>query len=218
MTTIVIADDHGLVRSTISWALTRKYGYDVVAQVDSGEKAVLSCRELQPDVVLMDIMMPGIGGLEATRKILASCEKTQVIALTGSSGDVVARQIIAAGALGYITKSGDFEEIHRAITTVLRGERYMSNEVAQRIAKASFVEESDKSPFEKLSERELQTAMMISRGQRVQEIAETFSVSPKTVNTYRYRIFEKLNLNTDVSLALLAVKHNLLDDDLHQQE
>ena len=216
MTTLVIADDHRLVRSTISWALTRKYGYEVVGQVDSGEKAVVSCRDMQPDVVLMDIMMPGIGGLEATRKIKACCEKTQVIALTGNSDDVIARQIIAAGAMGYITKSGDFEEIHRAITTVLRGERYMSNEIAQRIAKASFVEEADKSPFEKLSERELQTAMMISRGKRVQEIAETFSVSPKTVNTYRYRIFEKLSLNTDVGLALLAVKHNLLEEDLQK--
>jgi two-component system invasion response regulator UvrY len=217
LTTLVIADDQELLRTTISWALSQKHGYQVVGQAASSEEAVLISRVVQPDVVIIDTMMPGIGGIEATRKILACCKKTKVIALTGNSSDVIARQVIAAGAMGCITKNEDFEEIHRAITTVLRGEIYLSNVVAQQIAKAGLAEENDKQPFEKLSDREMQTAIMISRGERVQAIAAMFSISPKTVNTYRYRIFEKLGITTDVSLSLLAVKHNLLEGNLQQQ-
>ena len=167
---------------------------------------------MQPDIVLMDVKMPGYGGIEATRKILQSCENTRVIALTGVVEDLFAKQLMNAGASGYVTKGAGFEEIVTAIKSVQRGERYMSSAIAQKIALANFSGTADnESPFDKLSDRELQTTIMISRGERVQDIAETLSVSPKTVNSYRYRIFEKLDINTDVELALLAVKHNLLD-------
>ncbi|MBO6557744.1 MAG: UvrY/SirA/GacA family response regulator transcription factor [Pseudomonadales bacterium] len=212
MTTILIADDHDLVRTSISRMLTDVYGYEVVGEACSGEEAVKNARSMQPDIVLMDVKMPGYGGIEATRKILQSCENTRIIALTGVVEDLFAKQLMNAGASGYVTKGAGFEEIVTAIKSVQRGERYMSRAIAQKIALANFSGAADhESPFDKLSDRELQTTIMISRGERVQDIAETLSVSPKTVNSYRYRIFEKLGINTDVELALLAVKHNLLD-------
>lgn len=214
MTTILIADDHDLVRTSISRMLTDVYGYDVVGEAETGEEAVKFAREKQPNVVLMDVKMPGFGGIEATRKILQVCEQTQVIALTGMVDELFAKQLMAAGASGYVTKGAGFEEIVTAIKAVQKGERYMSSAIAQKIALSNFDgNQADASPFEKLSDRELQTTIMISRGERVQDIANTLSVSPKTVNSYRYRIFEKLAINTDVELALLAVKHNLLDGD-----
>ena len=193
--------------------LSDVYHHEVIGEASSGEEAVKLARELQPDIVLMDVRMPGYGGLEATKKILQYCDNTKVIALTGVADDVFARQLMSAGTSGYVTKGAGFDEIVTAIQAVQKGQRYMSSEIAQQIALRNFSDEDeDASPFDKLSERELQTAIMISRGERVQEIAKAFSVSPKTVNSYRYRIFEKLQLNTDVELALLAVKHNLLEN------
>lgn len=194
--------------------LSDVYGYEVVGEAKDGEEAVKTARALQPNIVLMDVKMPGYGGIEATRKILQTCENTRVIALTGVVEDLFAKQLMNAGASGYVTKGAGFDEIVTAIKAVANGERYMSSAIAQKIALSNFEGgDNNASPFEKLSERELQTTIMISRGGRVQDIAETLSVSPKTVNSYRYRIFEKLNINTDVELALLAVKHNLLDGD-----
>lgn len=194
--------------------LSDVYGFDVVGEAQTGEEAVRLARTSNPNIVLMDVKMPGFGGIEATRKILQACPQTRVIALTGVVEDVFAKQLMSAGASGYVTKGANFDEIVTAIKSVERGERYMSSAIAQKIALSNFSNDGEnESPFEKLSERELQTTIMISRGERVQDIAETLSVSPKTVNSYRYRIFEKLDINTDVELALLAVKHNLLDEE-----
>ncbi len=214
LTTLLIADDHDLVRESISRMLEEVYGYDVVSEAKSGEEAVKSAKKLEPDIVLMDVKMPGIGGLEATRKITQGSDKTKVIALTGVANDLFAKQLMQAGASAYVTKGAGFEEIVTAIKTVLEGQKYMSTSIAQQMALRNFDGDNENSsPFEKLSERELQTAMMIASGSRVQAIADAFSVSPKTINSYRYRIFEKLGIGSDVELALLAVKHNLVENE-----
>lgn len=167
-----------------------------------------------PDVVLMDVKMPGIGGLEATRKILLHNEAIKVIAVTSLADDLFPERLMKAGACGYVTKGANLDEMIDAINTVMDGKLYMSNNVAQQLALRSFNgAKSNASPFEALSERELQTAILIANGAKVQTIADTFCVSPKTVNSYRYRIFEKLNINSDVELTLLAVKHKILDID-----
>lgn len=210
-TSILVADDHDLVRMGIVRMLQDIQGFQVVAEAKSGEEAVQLARKHQPGVVLMDVKMPGIGGLEATKKILAANENTRIIAVTGISDDLYADRLLKAGASGYVTKESGFDEILEAIKKVVKGGRYMSPEVAQQLALKSFSGDTDRSPFEGLSERELQTAVMISSGMKVNDIAESFCISPKTVNSYRYRIFEKLDINSDVELALLAVKHNLLE-------
>lgn len=210
-TSILVADDHDLVRMGIVRMLQDVAGFAIVAEAKTGEDAVQLTREHKPTVVLMDVKMPGIGGLEATKKILAVNPQTRVIAVTGISDDLYADRFLKAGASGYVTKDSGFDEIVEAIKKVIRGGRYMSPEVAQQLALKSFGGDADRSPFEGLSERELQTAVMISSGMKVNDIAESFCISPKTVNSYRYRIFEKLEINSDVELALLAVKHDLLD-------
>jgi two-component system invasion response regulator UvrY len=187
-------------------------GYQVVGDAKSGEEAVTKARILKPDVVLMDVKMPGMGGLEATKKLLTVNPVIKIIAVTACDDDLYPTRLMQAGAVGYVTKGAEFTEITDAIDKVIRGDLYMSNSIAQQLALKTFSGgASQESPFEKLSQRELQTAMLIANGQKVNDIANTFCVSPKTVNSYRYRIFEKLAINSDVELTLLAVKHNLLD-------
>lgn len=210
-TTIVVADDQDLVRMGIVRMLTDVPNVTVVAEAKTGEEAIQHVRDFQPDVVLMDVKMPGIGGFEATKKLLQSYKKVKVIAVTGLSDDSFADRLFKAGASGYVTKDTGFDEIEQAIKIVMKGGRYMSPRVAQSLALKTYGEEGGHSPFETLSERELQTAIMISNGMKVSNIAKSFCISSKTVNSYRYRIFEKLGISTDVELALLAVKHGLLD-------
>ncbi len=212
LTKILVVDDHDLVRMGIVRMLADIEGFQVVGDAKSGEEAVTKARTLLPDVVLMDVKMPGMGGLEATKKLLVVNPTLKIIAVTACDDDLYPTRLMQAGAVGYVTKGAEFSEITSAIDKVMRGDLYMSNSIAQQLALKNFSgNSSQESPFEKLSQRELQTAMLIANGQKVNDIANTFCVSPKTVNSYRYRIFEKLDINSDVELTLLAVKHNLLD-------
>jgi DNA-binding NarL/FixJ family response regulator len=158
----------------------------------------------------MDVKMPGIGGLEATKKLLRINPDIKIIAVTACDDSVYPGKLMQAGAVGYVTKDAGPEEMIGAINSVISGKLFMSSSVAQQMALKSYIG-SEASPFDVLSDRELQTALAIANGKRAQEIAETFNVSPKTVNSYRYRIFDKLKVNSDVELTLLAVKHNILD-------
>lgn len=212
MTKILVADDHDLVRMGIVRMIADVDGLEVVGEACNGEDAVRLARDLAPDVILMDVKMPGMGGLEATRKIHQACSGCKIIAVTALSDDLFPERLMKAGAAGYVTKGAGFEEIINAIRTVLAGDLYMSSSIAQQLALRNFgSSKGESSPFEQLSERELQTAIMIANSKKVHEIAESFCVSPKTVNSYRYRIFDKLKINSDVELALLAVKHKILD-------
>lgn len=214
MTKIVVADDHDLVRMGIVRMLEDVPGFTVVGEAKTGEEAVKIARDKTPDVVLMDVKMPGIGGLEATKKILHYNDAIKVIAVTSLSDELFPERLMKAGAMGYVTKGANFDEMIDAIKSVMAGNHYMSSNVAQQLALRSFNGAKSKaSPFEQLSERELQTAILIANGAKVQTIADTFCVSPKTINSYRYRIFEKLNIHSDVELTLLAVKHKILDID-----
>lgn len=214
MTRILVVDDHDLVRMGIVRMLGDVEDFDVVGDARSGEEAVIKARELKPDVVLMDVKMPGMGGLEATRKLLLSNADLKVIAVTACEDALYPTRLMEAGAVGYVTKGAEFDEIINAIYKVMHGKLYMSADIAQQLALKNFNGGSSTgSPFEKLSQRELQTALMIASGRKVNDIANTFNVSPKTVNSYRYRIFEKLFINSDVELTLLAVKHDFLDPD-----
>ena len=211
MTSILVVDDHDMVRMGIVRMLDDVTGYKVVGEAKSGEDGVRLVRELDPDVVLIDVKMPGIGGLEATRKMLAGNPKVKVIAVTACDDSLYPERLMKAGAMGYVTKAGGFTEITSAIESARQGRPYISSSIAQQLALKSCKPGQADSPFDTLSERELETAMMIVKGQKPVDIAKMFSVSPKTINSYRYRIFEKLEINSDVELALLAVKFNLLD-------
>ena len=186
-------------------------GLQVIGQADSGETAITKTRELKPDVVLMDVKMPGIGGLEATRKLLRSYPDIKVIAVTICEEDPFPTRLLQAGAAGYLTKGAALEEMIQAIRMVFAGQRYISPQIAQHLALKAFQPQTNGSPFDLLSEREIQIALMIANCQKVQTISDKLCLSPKTVNTYRYRIYEKLSITSDVELALLAVRHGMVD-------
>ena len=186
-------------------------GLQVVGQADSGEEALKKARELKPDVVLMDVKMPGIGGLEATRKLLRSHSDLKVVAVTACEEDPFPTRLLQAGAAGYLTKGAGLEEMIQAIRQVFAGQRFISPQIAQQLALKSFQPQANGSPFDLLSEREIQIALMIANCQKVQSISDKLCLSPKTVNTYRYRIFDKLSISSDVELALLAVRHGMVD-------
>ncbi|WP_044872812.1 UvrY/SirA/GacA family response regulator transcription factor [Pseudomonas sp. LFM046] len=211
MIRVLVVDDHDLVRTGITRMLADVDGLQVVGQADSGEEALKKARELKPDVVLMDVKMPGIGGLEATRKLLRSHTDLKVVAVTACEEDPFPTRLLQAGAAGYLTKGAGLEEMIQAIRQVFAGQRFISPQIAQQLALKSFQPQASGSPFDLLSEREIQIALMIANCQKVQSISDKLCLSPKTVNTYRYRIFDKLSISSDVELALLAVRHGMVD-------
>jgi len=207
-----VVDDHDLVRTGITRMLADIDGLQVVGEADSGEASLKVARELKPDVVLMDVKMPGIGGLEATRKLLRSHPDVKVVAVTVCEEDPFPTRLLQAGAAGYLTKGAGLDEMVQAIRLVFAGQRYISPQIAQQLALKPFQPQG--SPFDTLSEREIQIALMIVGCQKVQIISDKLCLSPKTVNTYRYRIFEKLSVTSDVELTLLAVRHGMVDANL----
>lgn len=211
MIKIMVVDDHELVRTGISRMLGDVAGLEVIAEACSGEEAVKLARELEPDVVLMDVKMPGIGGLEATRKMLRHDEGLRVIAVTVCEEEPFPSRLLKAGASGYLSKGADLDEMLRAIKVVHAGQRYISPQIAQAMALRPF-NSADTSPMDLLSERELQIMMMIVNCYKVQEISDKLCLSPKTVNTYRYRIFDKLAISSDVEMTLLAMRWGMVDE------
>lgn len=212
MIEVIVIDDHDLVRMGICRLLEDVPRLKVVAAGRSGEEAVTLAKQHEPDVVLMDVRMPGMGGLEATRKIKKHYPEMAVLAVTACIGDPYPSKLLQAGASGFITKEASLAEMTLAIQKVHLGQKYLSPEIAQRLALNAYDGNPNRGgPFADLSDRELQIAMLIVSCKKVQEISDSLFLSPKTVNTYRYRLFAKLHIDSDVELALLAVKHGLLD-------
>ncbi len=210
MINVLLVDDHDLVRVGIRRLLADVSGIKVIGEAKSGEDAVKLARELKPQVILMDVKMPGIGGLEATKKVLRTDPDIKVIAVTVYGEEPFPTRLLQAGAVGYITKGSSIDEMVQAIRAVYAGQKYLSPEVAQQLALKHLTNQDD-SPFDSLSERELQVMIMITNGQKVQEISDKLCLSPKTVNSYRYRLFEKLGVDGDVELTHLAIRHGMLD-------
>ena len=217
MIRVLVVDDHELVRSGITRMLADNHDIEAIGQASSGEDAIEFVRKDRPDIVLMDIRMPGIGGLEATRRILRIDDSIRIIVVTACADDPYPARVMQSGATAYITKGADIQEMVRAIRKAHSGQRYISPEIAQKMALKTLggdrEEDGELSRFERLSEREMQIAMMVVDCQKVQDISDKLCLSPKTVNSYRYRIFEKLEISSDVELALMAVRLGLLDAD-----
>lgn len=214
MIKILVVDDHDLVRMGLSRILDDIDGFSVIGSANSGEEAITLAKTLCPDVMMMDVKMPGMGGVEATKRIKLANENIKIIAVTSCDDDLYPSKLMRAGASAYLTKRATPEEMIEAVNKVVAGKTYMSSEIAQQLAlKSSSGIKGDDSPFEALSDRELQVAMMTIRGQKPNEIAGILSVSAKTINSFRYRIFEKFSISSDVELVLFAVKHKVFDVD-----
>lgn len=205
---VMVVDDHDLVRHGIARMLSDEPDMEVVGLADSGEEILRLLRTTTPDVVIMDVKMPGMGGIEATQRILRQYPEIKVVAMSSLDVGVIPSQMLAAGALAFITKSAAVEELFQAVRMAYQGQHYVTQSVATQMAVSPF-KRSDKTLFDKLSQRELQIAMLLSDGQRVSNISIALCLSPKTVYSYRYRIFEKLGIKSDVELTILAMKNGL---------
>ena len=203
----MLVDDHDLVRTGVRRLLEDNPDLEIVGEACSGEEAISLVRELNPDVVLMDLNMPGIGGLEATKKIKHLSPQVRIIIVTMVDDTMFPQRLLKAGASGYLTKGAKTEEIMRAIRDVMVNKRYVSPDLALRMATAV---DDNKSPFAGLSERELQVLMMLMEGQRVSEISNSLFLSPKTISTYRARLHEKVGVKTDIELTRLAIEHGII--------
>lgn len=210
MINVVIVDDHDLIRAGIRYMLSDVQGIKVVGEANNGEDAIKLVRELSPDVVLMDIRMPGVGGLESTRKILHYSPDSKVLVITACADDMHPARLLQIGASGYLTKDASVDEMIQAIRSVHVGQRYVNPRVAQQLILKN-AKDIEKTSFDNLSSRELQIAMMIVKGDKVKDIAGKLSLSPKTVNSYRYRIFSKLKVKGDVELVRLALQYGLIE-------
>ncbi|GAB3033529.1 UvrY/SirA/GacA family response regulator transcription factor [Bowmanella dokdonensis] len=212
MIKILLVDDHDLVRTGIRLILDSEKSFQVIGEADSGEQAIKFCRGQEPDIVMMDMNMPGMGGLEATKKILRYNPEVKVVFLSMYKENPIPAKVMQLGAWGFITKDAEPKEMIRAIFQVSAGQKYIAPDVAQQIALGK-VDGNKSNPFGELSERELQIMIMLTKGEKVPDIASRLSISAKTVNTYRYRMFEKLGVTGDVELTHLALRHKLINPD-----
>ncbi|PCI76366.1 MAG: DNA-binding response regulator [SAR86 cluster bacterium] len=226
---ILLVDDHELVREGVARLLGDAPDMVVVGQLSSGEEVleyishadsndmnsdIYSTNNIyrMPDIILLDARMPGLGGIEATREILKLAPECKVVAMSSVASGVIPSQMLRSGAKGFITKSVPVEELLKAIRVVNEGDHYVTPSVATRLAVDPFGDDGGGGLFDKLSRRELQIAQMLTDGKKVSQISIYLGLSPKTVYSYRYRIFEKLGIRSDVELTILAVKHGLADD------
>ncbi len=207
---VILVDDHGLVRHGVRRLLEDAPDVEVIAEAGSGEDALKLVRQLEPDVVLMDLVMPGMGGLEATRKLARAHPTTRVIVVSMQKDEVLPAKLIDAGAMGYLTKGASVTEMVQAIREVFAGRRYLGAEVAQTVA-LSRLPGGEKSPFDSLTQREMEIAMLVMQGQRPGDISSKLCLSPKTVSTHRTNLFRKLGVANDVEFARLALRYGMID-------
>jgi len=206
---VMLVDDHAVVRMGFRMLLEGSSDIKVLGEADSGEEAVRRFAEMKPDVIVMDISMPGIGGLEAIDRILAKDPGVRILVLSAHEDAMHARRVLKAGAAGYLTKRSAAEELIRAIRVVSQGKTYLEPGIAQQMA----VEQvsGDRNPVDTLSEKEFKVFLSLARGRSVQEIAEVMSLSPRTVGTHLYNIKQKLGASNSAELAIIAIRAGLID-------
>ena len=212
MIKILLVDDHQLIRHGFKTMLEENANdMEVIGEVGTGEAAIEFVRKNPPNVILMDIRMPGIGGMEATKKLSHSAPQSRILIVTANDLEPFPSMLMEVGASGFISKTASNAEMLEAIRAIAGGGQYVSPEIQKRIDERR-VDGKSTSPFDNLSDKELQVALMLVAGMKPKQIAAQLFVESKTILTYRYRIYEKLNINTDVELALLAARYGLIDN------
>lgn len=207
--TVFIVDDHALVRTGMRMILSAESDINVVGDAESGEIALRLIRQLKPDVVLCDLHLPGVSGLEVTERVVKGDHGSRVIIVSVLEDGPMPRRLLEAGAFGYVGKGGDATELVRAVRDVARGRRYLASNIAQYLALSGL--EGDDSPFDELSPRELEVALLLAQGLRQEEIARRLSLSAKTINTHKSRMFDKLAITDNIALARLLGQHGMLE-------
>jgi two-component system, NarL family, invasion response regulator UvrY len=210
MIRVLLVDDHAVVRMGFRLLLQSVADISVIAEADSGESACRLYMELNPDVVIMDLAMPGMGGLEALRRIRAHHPEARVLTLSAHDDPMHARRALQEGARGFLSKRSAPEALLEAVAIVADGRRYLDPELAQKLALAEF-DGGTKSPVERLSEREFEVFVRLAGGATVQRIAVDLNLSASTVGTHLYNIKQKLGLANQSELTLLAIRHGLIE-------
>jgi two-component system invasion response regulator UvrY len=206
---VYVVDDHALVRAGMRMILSAEADIEVVGEAECGEDALPAIRALKPDIVLCDLHLPGVSGLEVTERIVRGEYGPKVIVVSVLEDGPMPKRMIAAGAAGYVGKGGDAQELLRAVREVAAGRRFLASKVAQSLAFSGL--EDNESPFDALSPRETEVAMLLIQGMRQEEIARRLSLSAKTINTHKTRLFEKLQVHDSIALARLASQYGMAD-------
>lgn len=205
MIRVLVVDDHELVRIGLRHILADYPVIQIAGEAIDGESALRMNRELRPDVVLLDVSLPGLSGFEVTTRLKQASPELGIVILTVHEQPPYPAQLLAAGASAYLTKGCPATELVQAIKTVARGGRHIGSRVAQQMA-LNFLPGGNASPFAELSAREMEVMLMLAEGRKVADIAEVMHLSPKTVATYKYRIYEKLNTRSDVDMTRMAMR------------
>ena len=206
---VMLVDDHAVVRMGFRLLLEGSSDIKVVGEAESGEEACRKYPELKPDVVVMDISMPGIGGIEAIDRILAREPAARILVLSAHEDAMHARRVLKAGAAGYLTKRSAAEALMQAIRQVQQGKTFLEPEIAQQLAMQQL--NGERNPVDMLSEKEFKVFLALAKGQSVAEIAEIMSLSPRTIGTHLYNIKQKLEASNSAELAIIAIRAGLLN-------
>ena len=209
-TTIVLVDDHAVVRAGVRRLLEQEPLFEVIGEAESGEKAYQIFGELKPDVMVMDLSMPGMGGLEGIRRILMRYEKAKILVLSMHEDLSFANQALKLGAKGYLTKNTLADDLVKSIETVTQGDVFLSDEIAKKMAMQSISGNQD--PVHELSAREFEIFRLLAEGLDIDAIASTLNISSKTVSNYQTMIKQKLNINTPIELIRYAIKVGVITD------
>ena len=205
----VLADDHAVVSMGFRLLLQDTDDIEVIGEAKNGEEAIKICTETKPNVLVMDLSMPGMGGLEAIGRILSKKDSPKVLILSAHEDTIHPKRALKAGAIGYLSKRGAAEELIKAIRQVSSGTMYVEAILAQKMAVQQFG--ADVTPVDVLSEREFDVFMSLAKGQSVNNIAEVLHLSPRTVGTHLYNIKQKLNAKNQAELAIIAVQSGLIE-------
>lgn len=206
---VYLVDDHALVRTGMKMILSGETDIEVVGEAETGEDALREVRQLLPDVVLCDLHLPGVSGMEVTERIVRSHRNTRVVIVSVLEDGPLPKRLLEAGAAGYIGKGCDAQELLRAVRDVAAGRRYLGTSIAQNLALSTV--EGNGSPFDNLSPRELEVALLLTQGLRQEDIARRLSLSAKAVNTHKARLFEKMGIHDNIALARMASQYGLVD-------
>lgn len=206
---VFIVDDHALVRTGMRLILSGEADIEVVGEAGSGEAALPLIRRLVPDVVLCDLHLPGVSGLEVMERVVKGRHDTRVIIVSVLEDGPLPKRLLESGASGYVGKGGDASELLRAVRAVARGKRYLSSSIAQNLALSGI--DRGETPFDELSSRQVEVALLLVQGLRQEDIAKRLSLSAKTVNTHKSRLFDKLGIGDSIALARLVSQYGLAD-------
>jgi two-component system, NarL family, invasion response regulator UvrY len=206
---VMLVDDHTVVRMGFKLLLQGSDDITVVGEANSGEELLKLFPEIKPDVVVLDISMPGIGGLEAVSRLLAKEPGARILILSAHEDTSHPKRLLKAGAAGYLSKRSAAEELIHAIRQVASGKTFLDPQLAQQMAVQQLTGEQN--PVEVLSDREFEVFMLLAKGQSVAQIAEKLFLSPRTVGTHLYNIKQKLNAANSAELALIAMRNGLLE-------